>query len=65
MTFVERVRRHWRAISTGMLIASLLGGAAFAVESRLGTSECCHPGAACCHPGAACCHHGAGAVAAR
>ena len=51
---MTRIRKHWRAISTGMLVASLLGASAFIARDYL-DGDCCYPGAACCHPGAACC----------
>ena len=62
---MNRLRTHWRAISTGMLVASLLG-AAFFIADRYYGDDCCYPGAACCHPGAACCNgHAHGGVAQR
>jgi hypothetical protein len=51
---MNRIKRHWRSISTGMLVASLLGASAFIARGYL-EDDCCYPGAACCHPGAACC----------
>ncbi len=63
---MNRLRTHWRAISTGMLVASLLGAGFFVARSYMGgDGDCCHPGAACCHPGAACCNGHHGAVAQR
>lgn len=64
-TMMTRIRKHWRAISTGMLVASLLGVGAFEANRYVNGSDCCHPGAACCHPGAACCNGHHGAVATR
>jgi hypothetical protein len=62
---MTRLRLHWRALSTGMLVASLLGAGFFVARSYVGDGDCCHPGAACCHPGAACCNAHHGAVARR
>lgn len=58
------IREHWKHISTGILLASLLGLGAFKVHAYM-TGDCCEPGAACCYPGSPCCAHGAGKVATR
>ena len=52
------IRTHWSKISTGLLLATVLGTGAVAAHNYLG-GDCCAQGAACCKPGAACCHHGA------
>jgi hypothetical protein len=47
------LRRHWPKLSTGLLLASLLGVAGFRVYEA--HADCCYPGSPCCHPGSACC----------
>lgn len=62
---MDRIKKHWRALSTGILLASLASAGAFVADRYLGDGDCCHPGAACCHPGAACCNAHHGSVASR
>ena len=51
------IRAHRQRITTGLMLAGLLGlGAAQVYDHYYG--DCCQPGAACCHPGSPCCHHG-------
>ncbi|MGO9835017.1 MAG: hypothetical protein ACLP1X_12455 [Polyangiaceae bacterium] len=57
------VRTHWSKISTGLLVATLLGAGGTKVYERL-AGDCCQPGASCCFPGSPCCH-GHHRVAAR
>lgn len=52
---LTRIRAHWSKISTGLLLAAVLGTGAAVAHERL-AGDCCHPGAACCVPGASCCH---------
>lgn len=52
------IRANWSKVSTGLLLATVLGTGAIAAKSYF-TNDCCAVGAACCKPGAACCHGGA------
>jgi hypothetical protein len=47
---------HWRKISTGILLASVLGMGGVKLHAAL-ADDCCSPGSPCCHPGSPCCHH--------
>ena len=49
------VRRNWSRISTGLMLAALVGVGGVELHDRYAGS-CCHAGAACCHPGSPCCH---------
>lgn len=50
------IRSRWSTISTGLLVATLLGAGGVKAYERL-AGDCCQPGASCCHPGSSCCHH--------
>jgi hypothetical protein len=60
---LTRIRSKWRAISAGLMLATLagLGGHELYRSVR---GDCCQPGAPCCYPGSPCCH-GAHAHATR
>jgi hypothetical protein len=49
------LRTHWSKISTGLLVATLLGMGGVKVYERV-AGDCCQPGSACCYPGSSCCH---------
>jgi hypothetical protein len=52
------IRTHWSKVSSGLLLAALLGiGGVHAYRHFVG--DCCQPGASCCFPGSPCCngHH--------
>jgi hypothetical protein len=49
------IRTHWSKISTGLLLATLLGVGGMKLYGRV-ARDCCQPGASCCHPGSPCCH---------
>ncbi len=53
---LNRIRTHWSKISTGLLLATLLGVGGVKLHERLG-GDCCGLGLACCYPGSPCCHH--------
>jgi hypothetical protein len=53
------IRTNWSRISTGLLLATLLGVGGMTAYQRLGSDDCCHPGSPCCYPGSPCCHHAA------
>ena len=48
---------NWRKISTGLLLATVLGAGGVKVHQMM-TGDCCQPGSPCCYPGSPCCHHG-------
>jgi hypothetical protein len=48
-------RSNWSRISTGLLLATLLGVGGMTAYQRL-TGDCCYPGSPCCYPGSPCCH---------
>jgi hypothetical protein len=50
-----KIRAHWSKISTGLLLATLLGLGGLHLYDRT-AGDCCKPNAACCVPGASCCH---------
>ncbi len=49
------IRAHWSKISTGLLLAAVLGTGGVKVYQHF-SGDCCHPGASCCFPGSHCCH---------
>ncbi len=49
------IRTHWSKISTGLLLATVLGIGGVKLYERF-AGDCCQPGASCCQPGASCCH---------
>jgi hypothetical protein len=49
------VRTHWSKISTGFLLAAVLGLGGVRVYEHF-AGDCCQAGSPCCHPGASCCH---------
>jgi hypothetical protein len=48
------LRKHWAKISTGLLLASLVGAVGFKIYEAHAAS-CCAPGSPCCYPGSPCC----------
>lgn len=44
-------------IAIALLVASLVGGAAYALRPAA-PADCCYPGADCCYPGSPCCPDG-------
>ncbi|MBX3192329.1 MAG: hypothetical protein KF819_35390 [Labilithrix sp.] len=54
---IAKIFAHWPKISTGLLVATLLGAGGFHAYQRL-SGDCCQPGASCCYPGSPCCNHG-------
>ncbi len=51
---LQKIRARWSTISTGVLLATVLGlGGVRLYEYVAG--DCCGPGASCCTPGAPCC----------
>jgi hypothetical protein len=55
-SMVTLIRTHWSKISTGLLLATLLGAGGMKVYEPV-VGDCCQPGASCCHPGSPCCNH--------
>lgn len=55
---LNAIRMHWSKISTGLLLATVLGMGGFKVYQHY-SGDCCQPGASCCYPGSPCCngHH--------
>lgn len=49
------IRTHWSKISTGLLLAAVLGVGGTKLYQHL-AGDCCAPGASCCYPGSPCCH---------
>jgi hypothetical protein len=58
------IHTHWSKVSTGLLVATLLGVGGAKVYQHF-ASDCCYPGAPCCYPGSPCCAHHSEKVAER
>jgi hypothetical protein len=49
------IRSNWTKLSTGLMLATVLGTGAVGVQHYFAKPDCCVTNAPCCKPGAACC----------